>query len=88
MTVLEAWRASVPVIAHRVGGLKELLSDECGLLVESHSGVGYADALQQLLFNGAARQLMIGNGLARLKERYSSENNKNAYAQLYRTSLG
>ncbi len=49
MTVLEALALETPVLAHRVGGLAEVLAVYPRCLVEDHSPEGYAQALVQLL---------------------------------------
>jgi glycosyltransferase involved in cell wall biosynthesis len=47
LTIIEAMRASLPVIASNVGGIPELIdSDETGLLVERHDIQGLASAMR------------------------------------------
>ncbi|RYY77030.1 MAG: glycosyltransferase [Gammaproteobacteria bacterium] len=49
MTALEAMALGTPLVAHKVGGLVEILQDYPKLLVANHSSAGYAAALQNLL---------------------------------------
>jgi len=48
MAVLEAMALKTPVVAHKVGGLVEILHDQPKLLVSNHSSDGYANALSAL----------------------------------------
>ncbi|MFO7563240.1 MAG: glycosyltransferase [Enhygromyxa sp.] len=49
LSVLEAMRAGLPVVASDVGGIGEALTPECGALVEPGSAPALADALAPLL---------------------------------------
>ena len=52
MTVLESIVLGTPVVAHRVGGLVEVLDDSSGgMLVRQHDPKGYAQAVLAILFN-------------------------------------
>ena len=59
LVVLEAWAAGVPVIASRVGGLRELVSEgENGLLVESGNEHELTTALKYLVLEpGLTRRM-------------------------------
>ena len=48
MTVLEAMALKTPVVAHKVGGLVEILNEYPILLVSNHSSDGYANAISNL----------------------------------------
>lgn len=62
--MLEAGRASVPVIATRVGGIPEIISDDSlGILVPPHSPRDLAQALMHLITNHSSRQ-QLGSTLA------------------------
>ncbi len=49
MTALEALALGTPLVAHSVGGLRELLVNHSQSLVERHNAKGYVDALSYLL---------------------------------------
>ena len=87
MTLLEAWRSRVPVVAHDVGGLSELLSGDCGALVEEHSAVAYAEAVQRLLVDDSMKAKYIQNAATKLHEEYSATKNKAMYVNLYQQVL-
>jgi glycosyltransferase involved in cell wall biosynthesis len=57
LSVLEAMMAGVPVVATRVGGMEELLDEECGVVVDS-TPRALADALARLLDDPDAAERM------------------------------
>lgn len=50
MTALEALAIGTPLIAHNVGGLREIFLDSPEYLVDDHSSIGYAKSLKKVLF--------------------------------------
>jgi glycosyltransferase involved in cell wall biosynthesis len=46
--ILEAFAAGIPIIATRVGGIPEILDDDCALLVEPHDVEGLLEAMKSL----------------------------------------
>lgn len=88
MTLLEAWRSQVPVVAHDVGGLRELLNGGCGMPVSDDSAMSYAEAVRQLLSDDSMRDQCIDNATSKLRREYSAKGNKAAYLGLYRQVLG
>ncbi|MFH1406441.1 MAG: glycosyltransferase family 4 protein, partial [Candidatus Omnitrophota bacterium] len=51
MAIIEAMALAKPVIASRVGGVVDLLSDECGILVEAGNAHTLAQAIKKLLLD-------------------------------------
>ena len=47
--VLEALACGTPVVASRVGGIPDMLDEDCGIQVEPENPVALADAIQQAL---------------------------------------
>lgn len=87
MTPLEALAVGTPVVAHAVGGLRDILAgDAAGQLVESHTAPAYGQALLKLLAKD--RAALRQAGLARVRERFSVERTANQTAALYRELLG
>lgn len=84
MTALEAAVVGVPLVAHAVGGLLDVLPAEC--LVREHDAAGYATALRNLLGSGA-REAAAAHAARRVRAGYSSERNaaqiKSIYAELH-----
>ncbi len=65
LSVLEAMRAGLPVVASEVGGIGEAVTRECGALVEPGSAVALADALAPLIRDPERREQQGAAGRAR-----------------------
>lgn len=76
MVVLEALALGKPVLAHNVGGLKEILSRYPQLLVDDHSAGGYAAAIARLLPE-------LGRMTTCLDDRYRADQSAKATLALY-----
>ena len=84
MVLLEAMALKTPVIAHAVGGIPTVLKQgECGILVSEHQASAYANAIYQLTKRSDSREKYIENAFNRVTDFYSSEQNANAYHQIY-----
>jgi glycosyltransferase involved in cell wall biosynthesis len=75
MTALETLALGKPLVAHSVGGLREILADYPALLIEQHSPEGYNRCLLQLFEQPIRTQL---------NHIYTSEQNAERTLQLYR----
>lgn len=75
MTALETLALGKPLVAHSVGGLREILAAYPALLIEQHNSGGYSRCLLQLFDQPMRTQL---NHL------YTSEENAERTLQLYR----
>ena len=85
MTLLEALQCQLPIVAHDVGGLRELLDGgECGHLVAEQSAHEYATAISCVLQSSALKEKYASNAIARVNDCYSAEKNTQAYLALYR----
>jgi glycosyltransferase involved in cell wall biosynthesis len=71
----EAFAAGVPAVGADVGGQRELVTPECGILVQRADEVTevrrYADALGELLEDPHRRQAMGEAGRARVREHFT-----------------
>ena len=86
MTLLEAMRCELPIVAHNVGGLKELLNaGDCGYLVSEQSSVLYAQAICTVIESKDLQQRYMSKALQRLAGGYAAEKNSAAYLNLYRS---
>lgn len=84
IAALEAMAAGVPVIASRVGGLAEMLTDgETALLVPPDDPQALAAALSRLQGAGRLRQNLAENALALVEERYSLQAMLDTLTQIY-----
>jgi glycosyltransferase involved in cell wall biosynthesis len=74
ISVLEGMRAGLPVVATRVGGMPESVSDQhTGLLVEPGDSVGLANALRTLITQPCLRTRMGSAGRERYLSAFTSE---------------
>ncbi len=72
IVVLEAWAAGVPIIAAKVGGLKNLLdSGNDGIFFDPESTSSLMQAYRQITENPALRQRLIAHGEQKVKTFYS-----------------
>jgi glycosyltransferase involved in cell wall biosynthesis len=56
ITYIEALRASLPVVATAIGGAKEIVTPECGLLTPPGDAAALATALERLIASPALRR--------------------------------
>jgi glycosyltransferase involved in cell wall biosynthesis len=85
--ILEAYAAGVPVIASRIGGLPDLISEgESGLLVAPGDRAAWAEAANRLLNDEEAE--LFGEGAYRLwQERFSPARGLTALEDAYREAV-
>jgi glycosyltransferase involved in cell wall biosynthesis len=87
VVLFEAMAAGVPVVATRVGGIPEVVSDSEALLVPSEQPEALAAALHALRRDpGAARERALAAG-ARLRAEHGLEPWIDRYAEVYRQAL-
>ncbi len=83
-SVTESMAAGVPVIATRVGGIPEIISDgETGLLVDPGDATQLADAIDFLADNPEARARLGQNSFVYAVEHFSTAHMRELYEQLY-----
>jgi glycosyltransferase involved in cell wall biosynthesis len=73
--LFEALACQRPVVSAHVGGQDELVTAECGLLIERSDprteAQDYADALSRLLRDGALRSGLGRAGRARIRQEFT-----------------
>ena len=86
IVALEAMASGKPVVASRVGGLAEMLTDgETALLVPVEDADALAAALTRLRNDPALRARLAANGRALVEETYDIRRMVEAVEQVYRT---
>lgn len=88
VSVLEAMAAGLPVVASRVGGVPELVSDgETGVLVEPGNARELAAALKRVVADPALRQRLGAAGRARAERAFDLDPFRRAHLALYSREL-
>lgn len=88
MTLLEAMRARVPVVASDVGGIKEVLfHDQTGLLFPAGDSALLASCLERLSSDMNLRQRLSMNAYEHAKNRYGVQQMAEEYIHVYRELL-
>lgn len=86
--LLESMAAGVPVVATRVGGIPEIVSDgKTALLVESRDPEAMARAIQRALEDPALRKNLVENARRLAEEKYSPEAYRRSLVKMYEEIL-
>lgn len=84
MILLEAMANGIPVVAHAVGGIPDVMNQgDCGVLVTDHTPNGYAEALFQLLTDTHLRNGIVSRATQRVIAHYNAEQNARRYLANY-----
>jgi glycosyltransferase involved in cell wall biosynthesis len=87
--ILEAWSARLPVVASRVGGPKEVITDcETGYLVPTGDVSAFADAVRTVLDSPDRAASIARRAREVLEEKYSARVMVDRIAEVYRTVTG
>ena len=85
LTFLEAMAAGTPVIASRLGGILDSVTDgETGLLVEERSPQQIADAVRRLLDNPQLAENIAENASRKVRSRFSRAASAGDFSTLFR----
>lgn len=86
MVLLESLLAGLPIVAHNVGGIPEILDEgRCGILVDDHSPHGYANKAAHLLSQPELVEQVTAAGRAHLRQEFNKDKNTLKYEALYKT---
>jgi len=89
IALLEAQASAKPVVAFRVGGVKEAVLDgNSGLLVERGSSDGLAEAILKLLSNPSLRERMGAKGREFVLHNFTWDLCAERMLRIYREALG
>jgi len=85
MTPLESITLDTPVIAHKTGGLIDILDNHCGgLLVSNHHAEGYTEAIQSLIDPNTDTKQLLSQGKSRVEQQFSAKVNADKITKLYK----
>jgi glycosyltransferase involved in cell wall biosynthesis len=87
-SVIEAMAAGLPVVATRVGGLPDLVTDQTGILVDPGDAKALARALAQLANDRALRERMGHAARRRYELLFSSQAVMPSLIRTYRQIAG
>ena len=82
-TLLDALRAGVPIVASRVDGIPEIVTEGCGVLVPPGDAGALAEHLLRLYRSEGLRRSLSKRGIERAKE-YSPERIAREHIRVYR----
>jgi glycosyltransferase involved in cell wall biosynthesis len=89
MVLLEAMALRVPIIAHRTGGIPDLLDQgACGILIDDQDPQAYARAAMRLKENPELKALIVDKALTRVTGKYSAKKNAQAFLAEYIALMG
>lgn len=86
--VLEAMALSKPIIATRVGAIPDILSDNCGLIIEPQSSTAIIKAIRTLISDPSMREAIAVNGYQRVKKQYDIEVIFKNYVDMWKKCVG
>jgi glycosyltransferase involved in cell wall biosynthesis len=85
-SIMEAFCAGIPVIGTNIRGIQDLLSDNCGLLVEVGNIQALSQAIAEMLDHPEKATQMGANGRAKVAS-YDVQNIIELYTQIYHQAL-
>lgn len=88
LTILEAMAAGLPVVATRVGGTPEVVTEDCGRLVPARDAAGLGNAILELWREPALRRDMGAAARKRVEARFTLERMIDEYRQVYESLSG
>jgi glycosyltransferase involved in cell wall biosynthesis len=86
-TVLEAMSSGLPVLASRISGNEELVTEETGVLFPPEDSLALQNALRELLPNAELREKMGAAARKRVEAQYSWDKVAEAYLNLMNSSM-
>jgi glycosyltransferase involved in cell wall biosynthesis len=84
ISIIEAMRAGLPVIASNVGGVNELLNSKTGILIENKSEVSLKNALLKLIEDTQLRKRLGKGGRFAYESFFRSNEMVNEYIKIYK----
>jgi len=85
--VLEAMAMGVPVIASRVGGIPDMVSEDVGMLFESENHVELAESLEHLRREPSRREALARQCRQRIEDKFTWNASARAYIAAFERTL-
>lgn len=82
--VLESMLCKTPIIASKVGSIPELLSNECGCLIESKNVNDIIDKVELLMNNHDMQTKLVSNAFAKVTGDLSIDNTMKKYVAVWK----
>jgi len=86
-TIIEAMSCGLPIIASDVGGIREALNNECGILVKRGDQQEIKHALERLLRNPSLIKEMGRNAKERLEKEFSLDKMLRETEKVYKSVI-
>jgi glycosyltransferase involved in cell wall biosynthesis len=84
ISLIEAMACGLPVIATRIGGIKDILSHkENGLMIDAGDFSNLQEAIEQLISDDTLAQSLGQNALSKVKQFYARETVAKQYSDLF-----
>lgn len=83
----ESLCCGTPVVAYATGGLSDIVTDECGLLVAPGDVQGLAKAIARMVDDTALRSRLAVRGAASAQARFDVQRIAAKYTQIYRQAI-
>lgn len=87
ISILEAMRAGLPVVASAVGGVAEAVNDTCGRVIAPGDVAGFRAALAELIASPALREQLGKAARARYEREYTLEAMLGKTLAVYRAAI-
>jgi glycosyltransferase involved in cell wall biosynthesis len=84
MAVLEAMANGLCVVATDVGGIPDLVDDDCGVLIPPDDVSALSDSLHRVITDHETRARLGSKAFRRVQERFDVEVTSHALDRLYR----
>ena len=81
--ILEAMAHGVAVIATDVGGNREAVGEDCGLIIPKNDATALSAAIEQLVINDGLRKSFANTGLGKVRRKFSVESMLQEYMEMY-----
>lgn len=86
--VMEAMALSKPIIATSVGAIPDMLSEDCGLIIEPRSPEAIINAVRTFISNPSMMEEVATKGYQRVKNKYDIEVVFKKYVDMWKRCVG